>query len=54
MNTIQYCEVVPFAGIYVGFLKIENMTGGYYAKGKTYMEVITKLLVYARLDGHIK
>ncbi len=53
MNTIQYCVIEPVAGIYAGYMAIENMLGGYYATGKTRMEVLTKLLAYARIDGHI-
>lgn len=54
MDTIQYCVIDPVAGLYAGYMAIKGMAGGYYATGKTRMEVLTKLLVYARLDGHIK
>jgi len=52
-------EITRIGGIYVGLMRAYEpvtglpVAGGYYASGKTRMEVITKLLSYARIDGHI-
>jgi hypothetical protein len=52
--TIEKAEIVRIGGRYFGIMKMKGQIGGYYKEGKTRMEVITKLLIHAKLDGFVK